>query len=60
MNHIIASSKSLHQDLSIEGVKHFFAFSAAQTWAFFDKLPKITDRLRIMQNIELTIFLRKA
>ena len=35
--HIIASSKISHQDLSIEGVKHFFfACSAAQTWAFFD------------------------
>ena len=31
LNHIIASSKSSHQDLSIEGAKFFFAFSAAQT-----------------------------
>ena len=54
VNHIIVSSKSSHQDLSIEGVKHFLdllviAFSAAQKWAFFDKLPKITDRLNCVE-----------
>ena len=43
MDHIIVSSITLHQYLSIEGSKKFLSllevgFSATQTLAFFDKL----------------------
>ena len=58
---MIVSSEIAHQDISIlKESKLFLLFQLLKHLHFFYKLQKITDRLRIVQNIELTIFLRKA
>ena len=59
---MIVSSEIAHQDISIlKESKLFLLFQLLKhLHFFFYKLQKITDRLRIVQNIELAIFLRKA